>query len=134
MSMPPMLAYTVQGYINAGGYPRITVGQGQTKKTLMPGNPVDDSYWIAILDANNPTNKVQEFVVPGSQNSAVPAGLDAFMSKPGFLFALVTQNLSTLHVPQGAFYNYLASHGAGRELQRLEQINTSLGVRIDQPS
>ena len=134
MSMPPMLAYTIQGYIPAGGFPRITVGQGQTKKTLMPANPVDDSYWIAILDANNPTNKVQEFVVPGSQNSTVPAGLDAFMSKPGFLFALVTQNLSTLHVPQGAFYDYLASHGAGRELQRLEQINTSLGLRIDQPS
>jgi hypothetical protein len=49
------------------------------------------------------------------------------MSKPGYLFAVVTQYLSTLHVPQGAFYDYLASHGAGRELQRLEQINTSIG-------
>ena len=75
MSMPPMLAYTVQGYISAGGNPRITVGQGQTKKTLYPANPVDDSYWFAILDANNPTTKVQEFVVPGNNNSTVPAGL-----------------------------------------------------------
>jgi hypothetical protein len=127
VSMPPMLAYTIQGSIYAGGFPKITIGQGPTKKALIPANPVDDSYWIAILDANNPGNKVQEFVVPGSQNSTVPAGLDAYMSKPGFLFALGTQYLSTLHVPQGDFYDYLASHGAGRELQRLEQINTSLG-------
>ena len=119
-----MLAYTIQGYILAGGAPRIAIGQGQTKKWVYPANPVDDSYWIAIMDANNPGNKVQEFVVPGTQNSTVPAGLDAYMSKPGYLFALVTQYLSTLHVPQGAFYDYLASHGAGRELQRLEQVNT----------
>ena len=39
----------------------------------------------------------------------------------------MTQYLSTLNVPQGAFYDYLAKYGAGRELQRLEQINTSLG-------
>ncbi len=49
------------------------------------------------------------------------------MSNPGYLFAVVTQFLSTLDVPQGDFYDYLVSHGAGRELQRLEQINTSLG-------
>ena len=49
------------------------------------------------------------------------------MSDPAYLFAVVTQYLSTLHVPQGDFYDYLAAHGAGRELQRLEQINTSLG-------
>ena len=126
-TMPPMLAYTIQGGILAGVYPRIHIVQGGTSKLIAPANPVDDSYWVAILDANNPSNKVQEFVVPGSQNSTVPAGLDAYMSKPGYLFALVTQYLGTLHVPQGDFYDYLVSHGAGRELQRLEQINTSLG-------
>ena len=68
--------------------------------------------------------------MPGIQNSTVPAGLDAYMSKPGYLFALVTQYLSTLHVPQGELYDYLVSHGAGRELQRLEQINTSLGCGV----
>ena len=52
------------------------------------------------------------------------------MSNPAYLFALVTQHLSTLHVPQGDFYDYLAAHGAGRELQRLEQINTTLGCGV----
>jgi hypothetical protein len=125
--MPPMLAYTIQGYLSSGGIPRITIGQGSTKKHLKPNNPADDSYWIAILDATDPGNKVQEYVVPGSQNTAVPSGLDQYMKSPNYIFALVTQNLSTLHVPQGAWYDYLAGHGAGRQLQRLEQVNTSLG-------
>jgi hypothetical protein len=125
--MPPMLAYTIQGYLSSGAIPRITIGQGSTKKSLKPNNPADDSYWIAILDATDPTNKVQEFVVPGSQNTAVPSGLDQYMKSPNYIFALVTQSLSTLHVPQGSWYDYLAAHGAGRQLQRLEQVNTSLG-------
>jgi hypothetical protein len=49
------------------------------------------------------------------------------MSDPGYLFAVVTQHLSSLHVPQGDFYDYLAAHGAGRVLQRLEQVTTTLG-------
>jgi hypothetical protein len=126
-SMPPMLAYTIRGYLTSGGVPNISIGQGPTKKFLKPDAPKDDSYWIAILDATDPTNKVKEFVVPGSSNTAVPDGLDQYMKSPNYLFALVTQQLSTLHVPQGKFYDYLAAHGAGRQLQRLEQVNTSLG-------
>lgn len=126
-AMPPMLAYTIQGSLNPNAAPRITIGQGPTKKLVTPNAPAADSYWIVILDANNPTNKVQEFIVPGQNNTAVPSGLDAYMSNPAYLFAVVTQYLSTLHVPQGDFYDYLAAHGAGRQLQRLEQVNTSLG-------
>jgi hypothetical protein len=107
--------------------PEIVVGQGPGKTYIKPDAPADDSYWFCILDANNPANKVKEFVVPGSSNTAVPNGLDAYMSNPAYIFAGVTQYLSTLHVPQGALYTYLVKHGAGRELQRLEQINTSLG-------
>jgi hypothetical protein len=127
MSMPPMLAYTAQAYATSNIAPSVVIGQGSSKAGLRPNTPTDDSYWIAILDATNPTNKVAEFIVPGANNSAVPQGLDQYMKSPNYLFFLATQYLSTLHVPQGAFYNYLATHGAGRALQRLEQVNTSLG-------
>ena len=123
--MPPMLAYTILGSFASGLAPRIVIGQGQTKRWLSPASPQDNSYWIAILDANNPGNKVQEFVA--QDNTNVPPGLDQYMSNPAYIFALVTQYLSTLSVPQGDFYDYLVAHGAGRELQRLEQVNTSLG-------
>ena len=127
MPMPPMLAYTIRGSLISGLAPSIAIGQGPSKKWVTPAAPADDSYWIVILDSNDPTKKVQEFIVPGQNNTTVPAGLDKYMSDPGYIFAVVTQYLSTLRVPQGAFYDYLAKYGAGRELQRLEQINTSLG-------
>jgi hypothetical protein len=127
MTMPPMLAYTINGSLSSGTMPQIIIGQGPNKTYLKPNAPADDTYWFCILDANNPTHKVNEFVVPGAQNTNVPTGLDQYMSNPAYIIAVVTQYLSTLHVPQGSFYNYLAQHGAGRQLQRLEQINTSLG-------
>jgi hypothetical protein len=113
--------------LTSNSVPEIVVGQGPTKKYLKPDTPADDSYWFCIMDAQNPASKVKEFVVSGSSNTAVPNGLDAYMSNPAYIFAVVTQYLSTLHVPQGDLYTYLVKHGAGRELQRLEQINTSLG-------
>jgi hypothetical protein len=128
--MPQMLPYTIQGSMNATTPPKITIGMGPNKQGLTPKSPQDDSYWIVILDATNPANRVQEFVVPASNNSAVPNGLDQYMTSPAYLFAVVTQHLSTNHVPQGSFYDYLAKYGAGRELQRLEQISTSLGCGV----
>ena len=37
---------------------------------------------------------------------------------------MVTQTLLNSSVPQGAAYGYLATHGAGRELQKLEQVSS----------
>jgi hypothetical protein len=127
MDMPPMLAYTITSTLNSAALPQISIGQGPGSTLLTPANPVNNSYWFCILNAQSPTTKVAELVVPGSNNSAVPAGLDQYMSKPAYIIALVTQNLNVASVPQGAFYTYLTTHGAGRELQRLEQLNTTLG-------
>jgi len=124
--MQNMLAYTIQSSNYSGYNPRLIVGQGSTATWMQPQNPQDDSYWIVILDSMNPKNKVKEWVVPGSSNSSVPADLDSYMSNPQYIFAVATQYLSTLHVPQGDLYDYLVNYGAGRELQRLEQINTVL--------
>jgi hypothetical protein len=122
-----MLGYSIRGSLNPNSVPTIKVTQGWSVTQISSSHPADDSYWIAILDANNPANKIQEFNVPGANNTAIPAGLDAYMRNPAYLFALVTQTLQCAHVPQGAFYDYLVSYGAGRELQKLEQINTSFG-------
>jgi hypothetical protein len=118
-----MLGFIIKGGLAAGYIPYITVSQGKTNRSTYPSTPTDSSYWIAILDANNPVNKVKDFVVPGTSNTAVPAGLDSYMSNPAYLFAVATQSLTSQYVPQGDFYDYLAAHGAGRELQRLEQLN-----------
>src|SRR5262245_63447126 len=96
-----MLAYTIQGSISPGIHPLIVVGQGSTKKTIAPNNPRDNSYWFVFLDRNNPYNKVAELVVPAVQNTAVPAGVDQYMSNPAYIFVVATQWLSTMCLPQG---------------------------------
>jgi hypothetical protein len=93
---------------------------------MKPDSPQDDSYWFVFLDAKNPRVKVKEFVVPGNNHTAIPPGVDTYMNDPDYIFAIATQNLSTLHVPQGDFYDFFVKYGASRALQRLEQISTVL--------
>ena len=124
--MPPMLAYTIKGGITSNDYPQIYIGQRSATKTFVPSNRLDDSYWFYFLDASNPQNKVYDITVPGSANTAVPAGLDTYMSNPGLLFGVVTQYLNTLHLPQGALYTFLTTYGAGRALGKLEQITATM--------
>jgi hypothetical protein len=127
-NMPNMLAYTIQSslYQGSANPPYLIIGSGNNATRLSPQNPQDDSYWIVIMDAKNPRSKIKEWIVPGQNNSTVPSGLDTYMNDPDYLFAIATQYLSTLHVPQGNFYDYLVKYGAGRQLQRLEQINSAL--------
>jgi hypothetical protein len=131
--MPPMLAYTIRSPIQSGAQPWIRVGQGNSAQVVIPNQtPPDNSYWFVILDANKPATKVQEWIVPGQNNTMLPSDIAQYMSNPGYLFAVVTQTLANSSVPQGAFYGYLASHGAGRELQKLEQVssNTQTGYGL----
>src|SRR4051794_9601485 len=94
---------------------------------MWPANAQDDSYWFCIINAKNPREKVKDWVLPGTSNSTVPAGIDTYMNNPDYLFAVATQYLNTLHVPQGPLYDFLAKYGAGRGLQELEQVNAVLG-------
>jgi len=125
-STPSTLAYTIQGGLLSDYQPIVIVGQGSGMAQFGPESAQDDSYWWLILDAMTPTKMVAQFLVPGLENTTIPNGLDAYMSSTEYLFAVVTQNLSTLHVPQGELYDYMVQYGAGEELQRLEQINTTL--------
>ena len=125
--MQNMLAYTIRGGLSAGDYPQVAIGQGPSKKVFAPSTPTNDSYWFFFLDRSNPTTLVYQTIIPGSSNSTVPAGLQTYLDNVDLLYGVATQNLSTLHVPQGAFYDLLVHFGASRALQRLEQVNTSLG-------
>jgi len=126
MNMSPMLAYTVQATPWANNRPSVHIDVGSKQTGLWPASSQDDSYWFVILDAMNPRTKVKDWVLPGTSNSTVPAGIQTYMDNPQYLFAVATQYLSTLHVPQGPLYDFLVKYGAGRELQKLEQVNAVL--------
>ena len=125
-AMPPMLAYTVQSSPWTANAPSVVVGFGSNATWMTPAQPQDDSYWIVFFSRANPRQKVKEWVIPGNNNSQVPPGIDTYINDPEYIFAVATQTLSTLHVPQGPFYDFLAKYGAGRELQKLEQLNAVL--------
>jgi hypothetical protein len=128
-TMPSMLAYTIRAPIQAqaqAGSALIRIGQGSSQQALYPSPPKDGSYWFVVLDANKPTSKVWDTVT--TNNTTVPDKLDGYMNNPGYLFAVVTQFLGSSQVPQGPLYDYLTKHGAGRELQKLEQISAYTDV------
>jgi hypothetical protein len=127
MDMLDTLAYTITSPNGSGvpDYPQITIGGTPNLVKLSPNSPVPNSYWFCVLDAKNPATKVAEFVVAANNNTQVPDGLDKYMTDANYIIALATQSLSVFKVPQGNLYTYLKAHGAGRELDRLEQMNVT---------
>jgi hypothetical protein len=120
--MPPMTAYT----LCAGGparQPYIYIDVGRNITYIHPDKSQPNSYWFVFLEANNPRVKVKEWIWPGDQHAAVPPGIDTYMNDPKYIFAVITHTLWTPQTPQGPLYDFLAKYGAGRELQRLEQIS-----------
>jgi hypothetical protein len=119
---PNMLGYSITSSTRQAQVPFIIVGVRGNSTYIAPAN-AQAGYWIVILSAANPKQKVKEWLVPANDHSKVPPDLDAYMSNPAYIFAVVTYQVGSNQVPQGAFYDYLVKYGASRELQRLEQIN-----------
>lgn len=126
MPMPPMLAYTVRSALYDNEPPCVVIDVGKNQTKITPAGTSGSYYWFVFLDANNPKVKVKERIVPGYEHSAVPPGLEADMSNPKYIFAVATYGLPVTFVPQGPFYDFFAKYGAGRELQRLEQISATV--------
>ena len=120
---PNMLGYSITSSTQQPEVPFIVVGVRGNATYIRPANLPAGSYWIVILSAKNPKQMVMEWVVPKQNHSTVPPGLDAYMSNPDYIFAVVTYDVGSYEVPQGAFYDFLVKYGASRELQRLEQVN-----------
>ena len=126
MPMPPMLAYSIKSSRADGAPPYIVIDVGPKQTKITPANPKAGGYWFAFLDVMNPRTKVKEYMVHGDQHSTVPAGLDADMSNPNFIFVVATYTLPIPWVPQGPFYDFFAKYGASRELRMLEQFNATM--------
>jgi hypothetical protein len=123
------LAYTITAPLQDNVIPAVRIGSGwpsNTETTLYPAGHVNNSYWIVILSAQNPSQRVKEWVLPAA-NAVPPSGIETYMDNPAYIFAVVTQALWTINVPLDAFYNFLAKYGAGAQLQKLEQIHSVFG-------
>jgi hypothetical protein len=127
-----LLAYTITAPLRDNAPPAIRIGSGwpnNTETTLYPASYPNNSYWIVILSAQNPTQKIVDWVLPAA-SAAPPAGIETYMENPAYIFAVVTNGLRTVNVPLDAFYNFLAKYGAGTELQKLEQLHSVFGYTV----
>ena len=130
MANPKTLAFTITGGGVSNIIPWIGIGYPVGGTTLTPETTTADLppefYWVCILDAYRPGHALTEFIIPGAGNPTLPADLDAAMSDPGVIFVVTTKQLSLQNVPTGAWYDLLIKYGAGSELQRLNQLSTTL--------
>jgi hypothetical protein len=126
-----MLAFTIQGGGASDLMPGIGIGYpDNTTAAIVPrttkADLPDEFYWVCLLDNYRPGLIIVDFIIDGSNYSTVPPKLDAALSDPEIIFVVVTKSLSLQHVPKGDFYNLLVKYGAGPELQRLNQLSTTL--------
>lgn len=124
------LAFTIQGGGVSNLNPWIGIGYPDGGTTLTPKTTAADLppefYWVCILDAFRPGIVLQDFAIPGAGNPTLPANLDEMLSDPGVIFVVATKSLSLQNVPTGDWYDLLIKFGAGSELQRLNQLSTTL--------
>jgi hypothetical protein len=130
MANQKTLAFTIQGGGVSNITPWIGIGYPVAGTTLTPKTTratlPDEFYWVCILDAYRPGQVLLDFILPGAGNPTLPANLDAAMSDPGIIYVVATKQLSLQNVPTGAWYDLLIKFGAGSELQRLNQLSTTL--------
>jgi hypothetical protein len=90
----------------------------------LPGKPSSyvGGYWVAVVDRRS--LKVVYNKVLDSYDTAPDIGN---YNTSDYMLFTTTMWLGTGHVPQGAFYDFLMDNGAGAQLQRVCQLNNTLG-------
>ncbi len=130
MANQKTLAFTIQGGGVSNITPWIGLGHPVTTPAIRPRTKTADLpnafYWVCILDAYRPGLIVVDFIIPAVGNPTLPSNLDDAMSDPDAIYVVATKQLSLQNVPTGAWYDFLVKYGAGSELQRLNQLSTTL--------
>lgn len=104
-------------YNNYGN--NVCIGSNQ----LGLGYSTPNLYWAVVVDRTN-LNVVANFTF--SDNSDVPAQLTPYQNNAQYMLILSTMQVLSTNLPVGNLYNFLVSNGAGKELQRIEQIYAAL--------
>lgn len=121
MSAPNNQAFTIQTALEFNLGSRIVIGNNEVKNPSKTYN--DNVYWMIIVDRDDLTVK-ENFVF--TDNTNVPKQLAPYIGNHEYFFVLTTQILPSSNLPQGDFYKFLLSEGAGVGLKRGEQIFETL--------
>jgi len=119
MTSTPNVPLTIQCCIYGNYGNTVSIGTNN----LQIGYNTPNLYWALVVDRTN-LNVVENFTF--SDNSDVPRQLAPYENNAQYMLILSTMQLSSINLPVGNFYNFLVSQGAGKELQRIEQIFAAL--------
>lgn len=89
-----------------------------------PQAPTGGRHWWLVIDLSN-LNVVASVAPPAGPT--VPTSVAPYLAKGGYLVVFASVVCNFAQVPQGAAFSALKDLGAGYELDRLEQINNTLG-------
>jgi len=117
--MAPNFPLTVQCSVSANMDNRISIGPNK----LFLSCATTNLYWAVVVDRTN-LNVVANFNF--SNNSNVPPQLAPYQGNAQYMLILSTMRVLSTNLPVGNFYNFLVASGAGKELQRIEQIYAAL--------
>ncbi len=90
-------------------------------------HPPENNFWFLIIDLSSLKVVVNEL---SSSNDSVPASVQEYADKPGFLLIFVFVNVFTFHVPQGELALFLRKTGSGKLLSSVEQICEQTGSNV----
>ena len=99
----------------------ILVAYGQ--QSVQPPSLQPNQYWFVVFDRSS-LNVV--YNVASGDGTSVPNGLAQYNTDQ-YILVLTTYVLSIVNLPQGDLYDFLIDNGAGRQLNRLIQINNQIG-------
>jgi hypothetical protein len=90
---------------------------------LQLGYGTPNLYWAIVVDRTDLT-VVANFTF--SNNANVPPQLAPYQNNAQYMLILSTMQVSSTNLPVGNLYSFLVNNGAGKELQRIEQIYAAL--------
>jgi len=122
-SNTPLTVCTALGeYNNFGAW----IGSSPDKRYYPPNSQKvpGNSYWFLVLDRFDLNNVLVDLITDSFKD--VPAEVVKY-NDSRYMLIVATKVLVTYHVPQGPLRDFLAKHGAGDNLNRLEQLNLQIG-------
>jgi hypothetical protein len=92
----------------------------------LPANqdPSASFVWMVVVDLTNLNVVANEMTQP----STVPANIQKYANNPQYFLFTAGNNLWASGIPQGDLYDFLRKAGAGRELDRCEQVFSQLNT------
>lgn len=110
-----------------GQYTQVVIGN--TRTSPPKEKEYVNEFWYVVVDLSNPTAAPVVNVLD-SDNSRLPAAIQPYVGKDGFMLCFAFLNVLTSHIPQTGLFLELRRIGSGPQLRRIEQLVEQIGSNV----